>query len=147
MQETDTKESNSEICKLKVMVVDDSPSIRMSTKKSLKDYCEVIACEDGLEAISKMAEFQPELVLMDILMPKIDGYETLAIMRMNDMFASTPIVMMSSKGGVFDIAQGKLLGFTDSVQKPVPPQALRELIKKILPNHPSLSLTQEPFDE
>lgn len=116
--------------KARIMVVDDSASMRAAAKSLLSKDFEVMTCEDGLEAIASLASFLPDLIFVDIVMPKMDGYETVAIIRMNDHFASTPVYMMSSKGGVFDVAKGRLLGFSGEVIKPFKSEALYAIVRK-----------------
>lgn len=104
----------------RIMVVDDSLTIRTQLKALLesKGY-EVLTCEDGFEALASVVEFNPNLIFTDISMPKVDGYETVTLLRTSPYFASTPVIMLSSKSGVFDIARGKLLGCDDYITKPV----------------------------
>lgn len=114
--------------KSRVMIVDDSVSIRTEATRYLGTEFEVMACEDGLDAIGRIAKFEPELILMDIVMPKLNGYETLSIIRLNPAFQKTPIYMMSGKGGVFDIAQGRVLGFNGYITKPFKSEDLMQLV-------------------
>lgn len=114
--------------KKRILVVDDSQSMRAAAKVALSDQYEVLGCEDGLDALAAMAAFQPDIVLVDIVMPKLDGYETVALIRMNSAFRNVPILMMSSKGGVFDLARGRLLGFDGAITKPFQPQDMLDAI-------------------
>ena len=92
----------------KVLVVDDSNTIRRSAEIFLKQGgYEVLLAEDGFDALSKINDFRPDMVFCDILMPKLDGYQTCAIVKRNETFAATPVVMLSSKDGVFDKARGR----------------------------------------
>ena len=118
--------------KRRIMVVDDSQSMRAAAKSALGDEFEVLSCEDGLEAIASMAAFKPDLVFVDITMPKLDGYETVALIRLNEAFAHVPVLMMSSKGGVFDIARGRLLGFNGSIVKPFQAKDMRTAVDEHL---------------
>lgn len=115
--------------KIRVMVVDDSASMRASASLVLREQYELLTCEDGLDAIASLEQFRPDIILVDIVMPKIDGYETVALIRMNESHERTPVLMMSGKGGVFDVAKGRLLGFTDSIIKPFKPDELRAAIR------------------
>lgn len=119
--------------KTRVMVVDDSQSMRAAATAVLKGEFDVMTCEDGLDAIASLGSFQPHIIFVDIVMPKLDGYETVALIRMNEMFAKVPVLMMSSKGGVFDVARGRLLGFNGSIVKPFKSEALRAAIEQHLP--------------
>lgn len=115
--------------KPRIMVVDDSQSMRASALSALNEDYEVMACENGLDAIAAMVDFNPDLILVDITMPKLDGYETIALVRINEAFRDTPALMMSSKGGVFDLARGRLLGFNGSIVKPFRAADLRLAIE------------------
>jgi twitching motility two-component system response regulator PilG len=100
-------------------VVDDSNTIRKSAEIFLKQGGhEVMLAEDGFDALSKINDFQPNLVFCDILMPRLDGYQTCAIIKRNERFAQTPIIMLSSKDGVFDKARGRMVGSQDYLTKP-----------------------------
>jgi len=118
--------------KIKVMVIDDSQSMRSAALSVLKNDYNVLTCEDGLDAIASISSFCPQIIFVDIVMPKIDGYETIALIRMNEYFKYTPIIMMSSKGGVFDVARGRLLGFNGSIIKPFKSEELIGAISKHL---------------
>lgn len=114
------------------MIIDDSQTIRVEATRFLQDQYECLGCEDGLDAISKIGKFEPDLILVDIVMPKLNGYEALSIIRLNPRFAKTPIFMMSGKGGIFDIAEGRVLGFTGHITKPFKSQELKALIERAL---------------
>lgn len=103
----------------KVLIVDDSNTIRRSAEIFLKQAgCEVLLAEDGFDALSKVFDYQPDLIFCDILMPKLDGYQTCAIIKRNEKFRSVPVVMLSSKDGVFDKARGRMVGSDDYLTKP-----------------------------
>jgi len=103
----------------KVLVIDDSNTIRRSAEIFLKQGGhEVLLAEDGFDALAKVNDFQPNLIFCDILMPRLDGYQTCAIIKRNARFASVPIVMLSSKDGVFDKARGRMVGSQDYLTKP-----------------------------
>lgn len=118
--------------KRRIMVVDDSQSMRAAAKSALGEAFEVMSCENGLDAIAAMAAFKPDLVFVDITMPKLDGYETVALIRLNEAFAHVPVLMMSSKGGVFDLARGRLLGFNGSIVKPFKQEDLLAAVEEHL---------------
>lgn len=104
---------------LKVLVVDDSNTIRRSAEIFLKQGGhEVLLADDGFDALAKINDYQPDLVFCDILMPRLDGYQTCAIIKRNSRFASIPVVMLSSKDGVFDKARGRMVGSQDYLTKP-----------------------------
>jgi twitching motility two-component system response regulator PilG len=104
---------------LKVLVVDDSNTIRRSAEIFLKQGGhEVLLADDGFDALAKINDYQPDLVFCDILMPRLDGYQTCAIIKRNVRFASIPVVMLSSKDGVFDKARGRMVGSQDYLTKP-----------------------------
>jgi twitching motility two-component system response regulator PilG len=104
---------------LKVLVVDDSNTIRRSAEIFLKQGGhEVLLADDGFDALAKINDYQPDLVFCDILMPRLDGYQTCAIIKRNARFSSIPVVMLSSKDGVFDKARGRMVGSQDYLTKP-----------------------------
>ncbi len=104
---------------IKVLVVDDSKTIRRSAEMLLtKAGCEVQLAEDGFEALGKVVSFKPDLVFIDIMMPRLDGYHTCALIKNNPQFKNIPVVMLSSKDGVFDRAKGRLVGAQIYLSKP-----------------------------
>ena len=104
---------------LKVLVIDDSNTIRRSAEIFLKQGGhEVLLAEDGFDALSKVNDYEPDLIFCDILMPRLDGYQTCAIIKRNAKFSGVPIVMLSSKDGVFDKARGRMVGSQDYLTKP-----------------------------
>ena len=115
----------------KVLVVDDSNTIRRSAEIFLKQGgYEVLLAEDGFDALSKINDFKPDMVFCDILMPKLDGYQTCAIVKRNDAFASTPVVMLSSKDGVFDKARGRMVGCQEYLTKPFTKDQLLQAVEQ-----------------
>ena len=103
----------------KVLVIDDSNTIRRSAEIFLKQGGhEVVLAEDGFDALAKINDYQPDLVFCDILMPRLDGYQTCAIIKRNAKFSAVPVVMLSSKDGVFDKARGRMVGSEDYLTKP-----------------------------
>jgi twitching motility two-component system response regulator PilG len=104
---------------LKILVVDDSNTIRRSAEIFLKaGQHDVMLAEDGFDALVKVSDYHPDLIFCDILMPRLDGYQTCAIIKRNPRFASVPIVMLSSKDGVFDKARGRMVGAQEYLTKP-----------------------------
>lgn len=104
---------------LKVMVIDDSKTIRRTAETLLKKAgCEVVTAEDGFEALSKIVDHRPDLIFVDIMMPRLDGYQTCALIKNNTEFKSTPVIMLSSKDGLFDKARGKIVGSEQYLTKP-----------------------------
>ena len=105
--------------RLRVMVVDDSATIRRSAEIFLQQGGhEVLLAEDGFDALAKVNDHAPQLIFCDILMPKLDGYQTCAIIKRNARFAGIPVVMLSSKDSVFDKARGRMVGSLDHLTKP-----------------------------
>jgi len=103
----------------KVLVIDDSNTIRRSAEIFLKQGGhEVLLAEDGFDALSKVNDHKPHLIFCDILMPRLDGYQTCAIIKRNATFSNVPVVMLSSKDGVFDKARGRMVGSQDYLTKP-----------------------------
>ncbi|NQW93439.1 MAG: response regulator [Polaromonas sp.] len=104
---------------LKILVIDDSNTIRRSAEIFLKQGGhEVLLAEDGFDALAKVNDYQPNLIFCDILMPRLDGYKTCAIIKRNARFSDVPIVMLSSKDGVFDKARGRMVDSQDYLTKP-----------------------------
>ena len=104
---------------LKVMVIDDSNTIRRSAEIFLKQGGhQVLLAEDGFDALAKLSDFKPDLVFCDILMPRLDGYQTCAIIKRNAEYAGVPVIMLSSKDGLFDKARGRMVGSQDYLTKP-----------------------------
>ena len=115
----------------KVLVVDDSNTIRRSAEIFLKQGGhEVLLAEDGFDALSKINDHQPQLIFCDILMPRLDGYQTCAIIKRNPKFASIPVVMLSSKDGVFDKARGRMVGSQDYLTKPFTKDQLLQAVQQ-----------------
>lgn len=104
---------------LKVMVIDDSNTIRRSAEIFLGQAgCTVVLAENGFDALSKIADHKPNLVLCDIVMPRLDGYQTCALIKKNPRFSAIPVVMLSSKDGLFDRARGRMVGSEEYLTKP-----------------------------
>jgi twitching motility two-component system response regulator PilG len=115
----------------KVLVVDDSNTIRRSAEIFLKQGGhEVLLAEDGFDALSKINDHVPQLIFCDILMPKLDGYQTCAIIKRNARFAGIPVVMLSSKDGVFDKARGRMVGSQDYLTKPFTKDQLLQAVQQ-----------------
>lgn len=116
---------------LKVLVVDDSNTIRRSAEIFLKQGGhEVLLAEDGFDALSKINDFEPHLIFCDILMPKLDGYQTCAIIKRNPRFSGTPVIMLSSKDGFFDKARGRMVGSEEYLTKPFTKDQLLQAVEK-----------------
>lgn len=126
-----TDESPSESRKLRVLVVDDSATIRRSAETMLaSEGYEVITAENGFEALSKITRYQPNLIFVDIMMPRLDGYQTCAIIKNNAEFRDTPVVMLTSKDGLFDMARGRVVGSDQYLTKPFTREELLGAIKQ-----------------
>ena len=114
---------------LKVMVIDDSLTIRRSAELFLGQAgCRVILAEDGFDALAKITDHEPDVIFVDILMPRLDGYQTCALIKKNARFAGTPVIMLSSRDGLFDRARGRMVGSDDYVTKPFTREALMKAI-------------------
>ena len=121
---------------LKILVVDDSNTIRRSAEIFLKQGgYEVLLAEDGFDALAKINDYGPSLVFCDILMPRLDGYQTCAIIKRNAKFAGTPVVMLSSKDGVFDKARGRMVGSQEYLTKPFTKDQLLQAVLQFGANH------------
>jgi twitching motility two-component system response regulator PilG len=115
----------------RVLVIDDSNTIRRSAEIFLKQGGhEVMLAEDGFDALAKVNDFLPHLIFCDILMPRLDGYQTCAIIKRNEKFTATPIIMLSSKDGVFDKARGRMVGSQEYLTKPFTKDQLLEAVQK-----------------
>ena len=117
---------------LKVLVIDDSNTIRRSAEIFLKQGGhEVLLAEDGFDALAKVNDYQPHVIFCDILMPRLDGYQTCAIIKRNARFSSVPVVMLSSKDGVFDKARGRMVGSQDYLTKPFTKDQLLQTVTEL----------------
>ena len=104
---------------LKILVVDDSKTIRRTAETLLsKEGCQVFTAIDGFDALSKIAGHQPDLIFVDIMMPRLDGYQTCSLIKHNKVFKKTPVIMLSSKDGLFDRARGRIVGSEQYLTKP-----------------------------
>jgi len=114
----------------RVLVIDDSKTIRRSAETLLnKAGCEVCVAEDGFEALGKIVSFKPDLVFVDIMMPRLDGYHTCALIKSNPNLRHTPVVMLSSKDGLFDRAKGRMVGAQLYLSKPFTGDELLEAVR------------------
>ncbi len=115
---------------VKVLVIDDSNTIRRSAEIFLKQGgYEVLLAEDGFDALSKVNDHRPDLIFCDILMPRLDGYQTCAIIKRNATFAGVPVIMLSSKDGLFDKARGRMVGSQDYLTKPFTKDQLLQAVQ------------------
>ena len=104
---------------IKVMVIDDSNTIRRSAEIFLAPAgCQVLLAEDGFDALAKIVDHHPDVILCDIMMPRLDGYQTCALIKKNEHFSNTPLIMLSSKDGLFDRARGRMVGSDQYLTKP-----------------------------
>ncbi|RLA32156.1 MAG: response regulator [Gammaproteobacteria bacterium] len=104
---------------LKILVVDDSKTIRRTAETLLsREGCQVFTAIDGFDALSKIADHQPDLIFVDIMMPRLDGYQTCSLIKHNKVFKETPVIMLSSKDGLFDRARGRIVGSEQYLTKP-----------------------------
>jgi twitching motility two-component system response regulator PilG len=114
---------------VKVLVIDDSNTIRRSAEIFLLQAgCTVILAEDGFDALAKIADHQPDLVFVDIMMPRLDGYQTCALIKKNARFHDTPVIMLSSKDGLFDRARGRMVGSDQYLTKPFTKESLLKAV-------------------
>ncbi len=119
--------------KARVLVIDDSNTIRRSAEIFLNQGgYEVFLAEDGFDALSKVNDHSPSLVFCDILMPRLDGYQTCAIIKRNPRFADVPVIMLSSKDGLFDKARGRMVGSQDYLTKPFTKDQLLDAVRQHL---------------
>ena len=114
---------------IKVMVIDDSNTIRRSAEIFLLQAgCEVILAEDGFDALAKITDHQPDVIFVDIMMPRLDGYQTCSLIKKNPKFKVTPVIMLSSKDGLFDRARGRMVGSDEYLTKPFTKDSLLKAV-------------------
>jgi twitching motility two-component system response regulator PilG len=112
-------DTSSHLKGLKVLVIDDSKTIRKTAETLLaKEGCEVYTAVDGFDALAKVADYTPDIVFVDIMMPRLDGYQTCSLIKHNKVFKSIPVIMLSSKDGLFDRARGRIVGSEHYLTKP-----------------------------
>ena len=116
---------------IKVMVIDDSNTIRRSAEIFLNQAgCQFILAEDGFDALAKITEHLPDVVFVDIMMPRLDGYQTCSLIKKNTRFSATPVVMLSSKDGLFDKARGRMVGSNEYLTKPFTKDTLLTAVQR-----------------
>ncbi|WP_036304181.1 response regulator [Methylotenera sp. L2L1] len=112
------------------MVIDDSNTIRRSAEIFLKaSGCQVILAEDGFDALAKISNENPDLIFVDIMMPRLDGYQTCSLIKRNARYKTTPVIMLSSKDGLFDRARGRMVGSDQYLTKPFTQETLIEAVQ------------------
>jgi twitching motility two-component system response regulator PilG len=118
---------------IKVLVIDDSKTIRRSAENLLtQEGCDVITATDGFDALAKIADSRPEIIFVDIMMPRLDGYQTCALIKNNSEFKMTPVVLLSSKDGLFDKAKGRIVGSDRYITKPFSKEELLGTIRTLV---------------
>ena len=128
MEET---KNSGDLTGMRVMVIDDSKTIRRTAEMLLKkEGCDVITAVDGFEALSKISDHQPQIIFVDIMMPRLDGYQTCALIKNNQTYKSTPVIMLSSKDGLFDKARGRIVGSEEYLTKPFTREELLGAIRR-----------------
>ena len=125
---------------VKVLVIDDSNTIRRSAEMFLRQAgFEVILAEDGFDALAKISDHQPRVIFVDIMVPRLDGYQTCALIKQNPTLKATPVIMLSSKDGVFDRARGRLAGSDRYLTKPFTKEALIDTVNEYVNPSPASS--------
>ena len=125
-----SEQPNGDLRGLKVLVIDDSKTIRRTAETLLsKEGCEVLTAVDGFEALSKIADHKPDIIFVDIMMPRLDGYQTCALIKHNHTFRHTPVIMLSSKDGLFARARGRIVGSEQYLTKPFTKDELVDAIQ------------------
>lgn len=131
---TDSNEAGA-LTGLRVMVIDDSRTIRRTAETLLrKEGAEVVTADDGFQALGRIAEVQPHLIFVDIMMPRLDGYQTCALIKSNQIFKSIPVIMLSSRDGLFDKARGRIVGSEDYLTKPFTRDELLDAVRRYVSN-------------
>ena len=129
----DEMDSSGALSGLKVMVIDDSKTIRRTAETLLKkEGCDVVTATDGFEALAKIADQRPQIIFVDIMMPRLDGYQTCALIKNNQLVRSTPVIMLSSKDGLFDKAKGRIVGSEQYLTKPFTREELLSAIRRFV---------------
>lgn len=119
---------------LKVMVIDDSRTIRRTAQMLLGEAgCEVITASDGFDALAKIIDHKPRVIFVDVLMPRLDGYQTCAVIKHNSEFRDTPVILLSSRDGLFDKARGRVVGSDQFLTKPFSKEELLDAIRACVP--------------
>ncbi len=114
---------------VKVMVIDDSNTIRRSAEIFLGQAgCQVILAEDGFDALAKINDHHPDIIFVDVMMPRLDGYQTCSLIKKNPRFKTTPVIMLSSKDGLFDRARGRMVGSDEYLTKPFTKDSLLQAV-------------------
>ena len=132
--------SEAEAGPVKVLVIDDSNTIRRSAEIFLRQAgFDVILAEDGFDALAKISDHQPRVIFVDIMMPRLDGYQTCAIIKRNPKFAAVPVIMLSSKDGLFDRARGRMVGSNEYLTKPFTKEALIDAVNEYVKPRPVTS--------
>lgn len=122
-----------DITGVKVMVIDDSKTIRRTAETLLsRRGCEVVTAVDGFEALAKVADHHPQVIFVDVMMPRLDGYQTCALIKNNPRFANTPVVMLTSKDGLFDRARGRIVGSDRYLTKPFTRDELFDAVESLV---------------
>jgi len=120
---------SSDLQGLRILVIDDSKTIRRTAETLLsKEGCEVFTAVDGFDALAKIADHRPDIIFVDIMMPRLDGYQTCSLIKHNKTFKETPVIMLSSKDGLFDRARGRLVGSEQYLTKPFTKDELLDAI-------------------
>ena len=129
VETVDDANNEGSLAGLKVMVIDDSKTIRRTAETLLKkEGCDVVTATDGFEALAKISDQQPQIIFVDIMMPRLDGYQTCALIKKNAKFHRTPVIMLSSKDGLFDRARGRMVGSDQYLTKPFTKDSLLKTV-------------------
>jgi len=128
-------DEKTEFSGLKVLVIDDSKTIRRTAETLLKKVgCNVVTAENGFEALPIISSNHPDIIFIDIMMPRLDGYQTCSLIKNNAQFKNTPVIMLSSKDGLFDKAKGRIVGSDQYLTKPFSKDELLNTIRNHMPN-------------
>ncbi|EGV50954.1 Response regulator receiver domain [endosymbiont of Ridgeia piscesae] len=125
------EDTETDISGVKVMVIDDSKTIRRTAESLLKKVgCEVMTAVDGFDALALIADHHPDVIFVDIMMPRLDGYQTCALIKHNEVYKNIPVIMLSSKDGLFDRARGRIVGSEQYLTKPFTKDELLGAIRR-----------------
>jgi len=130
-EKTVSDSGDEDLQNFKVLVIDDSKTIRRTAETLLKKAgCEVLTANDGFEALSVIADNRPDLIFVDIMMPRLDGYQTCALIKHNELYRDVPVIMLSSKDGLFDRARGRIVGSDQYLTKPFSRDELLDVVRQ-----------------
>lgn len=142
MESQTEAERPAKLAGLKVLVIDDSKTIRRTAETLLaREGCEVFTAVDGFDALSKVADHRPDIIFVDIMMPRLDGYQACSLIKRSKSFGTIPVIMLSSKDGLFDRARGRIVGSEHYLTKPF----TRDELLSAIEQHVAMPVAPSPL--